>query len=273
MSGVFVENGPTREEFLNLICYQPSLIVMSREVLLISQGPLMVVWKLKENKIWRFSMSLTQDLANLAAQMTAQMPDDVKTQMAAAATALANSGMTDEGLTEGDTIPSFSLPNATGQNVPIQKLLKSGPVVISFYRGGWCPYCNLELRALQAALPEIQALGANLVAISPQTPDNSLSIAEKHHLSFEVLSDVGNQVARQFGLVFTVPETLRPIYQSFGIDLPAHNGDDSFELPIPATYIVNCNGTIVHAFVKVDYQQRQDPEGILTVLKNLKFTA
>ena len=217
-------------------------------------------------------MSLTQDLANLAAQITAQMPDDVKAKMADAAKDLANSGMTDKVLTEGDSIPSFSLPNATGQSISIQDLLKSGPVVISFYRGGWCPYCNLELRALQEALPEIQARGANLVAISPQTPDNSLSTAEKHHLSFEVLSDVGNQVARQFGLVFTVPETLRPIYQSFGIDLPAYNGDENFELPIPATYIVDTTGKIVHAFVNVDYQKRQDPEGIITVLENLTVT-
>jgi len=218
-------------------------------------------------------MSLTQDLANLAAQIADQMPDDVQAKMAAAAIDLTHSGITDQVLTEGDTMPRFTLPNATGQTIDSQVLLQSGPVVISFYRGGWCPYCNLELRALQQALPEIQKAGAQLVTISPQTPDNSLSTAEKHDLSFEVLSDVGNQVARQFGLVFRGCFKLRPIYQSLGIDLPAHNGDDSFELPIPATYIVNTNGKIVHAFVNVDYQQRQDPEGILTVLKNLKVTA
>ncbi len=218
-------------------------------------------------------MSLTQDLANLAAQMAAQMPDDVKNKMAAAATELADSGITDKVLKEGDTIPRFTLPNAAGQPIDSQDLLQPGPVVISFYRGGWCPYCNLELRALQQALPEIQKAGAQLIAISPQTPDNSLSTAEKHNLSFEVLSDVGNQVARQFGLVFTVPNELRPIYQSLGIDLPAHNGDNSFELPLPATYVVDSNGRIIHAFVNANYQQRQDPEGILTVLKNLEVTA
>jgi len=218
-------------------------------------------------------MSLSQDLANLAAQMADQLPQEVQTQMAAAAAELANSGLTDNSLTQGDRIPEFTLPNATGGQVTISELLASGPVVISFYRGGWCPYCNLELRALQQALPDIQAQGATLVAISPQTPDNSLSTAEKHDLSFEVLSDVGNRVARQFGVVFTVPETLRPVYESLGVDLPAYNGDDSFELPVPATYVVNTDGTIAQAFVNADYKQRQDPEAIVATLKQLAVAA
>jgi len=218
-------------------------------------------------------MSLSQDLANLAAQMADQLPQEVQTQMAAATAELANSGLTDNSLTQGDRIPEFTLPNATGGQVTISELLASGPVVISFYRGGWCPYCNLELRALQQALPDIQAQGATLVAISPQTPDNSLSTAEKHDLSFEVLSDVGNRVARQFGVVFTVPETLRPVYESLGVDLPAYNGDDSFELPVPATYVVNTDGTIAQAFVNADYKQRQDPEAIVATLKQLAVAA
>ncbi|ASC71400.1 alkyl hydroperoxide reductase [Halomicronema hongdechloris C2206] len=214
-------------------------------------------------------MSLTQDLADLAQQTAAKLPGEVQAKMAAAAEELANSGITDDSLKQGDRIPDVTLPNATGREVAIGELLKSGPVVISFYRGGWCPYCNLELRALQQALPEIQAQGASLVAISPQTPDNSLSTAQKHEFSFEVLSDVGNRVARQFGLVFTVPAALRSVYQSLGIDLPAYNGDNSFELPLPATYVVNTDGTIAHAFVNSDYKQRQDPDEIVAVLKQL----
>jgi peroxiredoxin len=218
-------------------------------------------------------MSLTQDLAAMAAQSAAKIPDSVRATMAAATEELAHSGITDTSLKAGDTIPDVTLPNATGQSVNLGDLLKTGPVVIAFYRGGWCPYCNLELRALQQALPQIQSQGATLVAISPQTPDNSLSTAEKHNLDFEVLSDGGNQVARQFGLVFTVPEPLRPIYQSFGIDLPASNGDQTFELPIPATYVVGRDGTIVQAFVNVDYRQRQEPEDIIQALKNLPVVA
>ena len=214
-------------------------------------------------------MSLTQELANYLAQSQANRPPEVKEVMGKATEDLVRSGIADQSLNTGDTAPNFSLPNATGQTVTLGNLLSSGPVVISFYRGQWCPYCNLELRALQAVLPDIQSLGAQLVAISPQTPDNSLSTTEKNELTFEVLSDVGNQVARQFGLVFSLPEELRPIYQGFGIDLPAHNGDETFELPIPATYVIKSDGAIAHAFMDPDYTKRMDPADILAALRSL----
>ena len=122
---------------------------------------------------------------------------------------------------------------------------------------------------MQRALPEIEALGAQLVTVSPQLPDNSLSTAEKLDLTFEVLSDVGNRVAREFGLVFTLPEEMRSIYQDFGIDLPAANGDESFELPMPATYVIDRSGAIRLAFVNIDYTTRLDPEEIIDALKKL----
>ena len=214
-------------------------------------------------------MSLTQALANKLAQNLANLPVDVIPVMGKATEDLAKSGIVNQSLKAGDTAPNFALPNAIGQSIAIQDLLSTGPVVISFYRGQWCPYCNLELRALQEALPAIQSLGAKLAAISPQTPDNSLSTAEKNELTFEVLSDVGNQIARQFGLVFSLPEELRPIYKGFGIDIPAHNGDETFELPIPATYVINTDGAIAHACVDPDYTKRLDPADILTVLRKL----
>ncbi|NEP50523.1 MAG: AhpC/TSA family protein [Moorea sp. SIO3C2] len=214
-------------------------------------------------------MTLSQDLINLNTQLRAQQPEEVKAIMAKAGEDLANSGIVDNSLNVGDKAPNFTLPNAVGKLVELQDLLATGAVVISFYRGQWCPYCNLELRALQEFLPEIQQLGATLVAISPQTPDNSLSTTEKNHLTFEVLSDVGNKIAKEFGLVFTVPEELRPVYQSFGIDLPAHNGDETFELPIAATYVINSDGTITDAFVDLDYTKRLDPEEILRALQTL----
>ena len=213
-------------------------------------------------------MSLTQALADQLAQSQANKPPEVISMMGKATEDLIKSGIVNQSLKVGDTPPSFALPNAVDKSVAIRDLLSKGPVVISFYRGQWCPYCNLELRALQQALPEIQALGASLAAISPQTPDNSLSTIEKNELTFEVLSDVGNQVARQFGLVFNLPEALRPIYKSFGIDIPAHNGDQTFELPIPATYVINSDGAIAHAFVEPDYTKRLDPEDILAALRS-----
>ncbi|MEB3283197.1 MAG: peroxiredoxin-like family protein [Lyngbya sp.] len=214
-------------------------------------------------------MNLTEELQNLKKQFLSNQAQDVIAKMTQATEDLIKSGIVEQALKVGDRVPNFQLPNALGETVELQELFKSGPVVITFYRGQWCPYCNLELRTLQKYLPEIEQLGAKLVAISPQTPDNSLSTTEKNELTFEVLSDVGNQVARKFGLVFVLPEELRPIYQGFGINLPAYNGDESFELPIPATYVIDRNGIIVHAFVEPDYTQRLDPEKIITTLKNL----
>ena len=214
-------------------------------------------------------MNLTEELQNYRNQFLTKVSEEVQATMSQATQNLASSGIADSTLKVGDKIPEFSLPNATGKRVDLQKLLQLGPVVISFYRGKWCPYCNLELRAFQKKLPEIQALGASLVAISPQTPDNSLSTVEKNELSFEVLSDVGNQVARQFGLIFTLPKELRPIYETFGIDLPAHNGDKKFELPIAATYVVAPDGTIVLSFVNADYTQRLEPQEVLKTLQKM----
>ena len=214
-------------------------------------------------------MTLAEQLENQLTQVRAKISGDTQDIMEQATTDLINSGITEQTLQVGDTVPPISLPNALGKTVNIQDLLTEGALVISFYRGQWCPYCNLELRALQQALPEFKALGASLVAISPQTPDNSLSTTEKNELSFEVLSDVGNQVARQLGLVFQIPEQLRPIYQNFGIDLPEHNGDETFELPIAATYVINRDGKVVYAFVNPDYTQRAEPADILAAVADL----
>ncbi|NET07115.1 MAG: AhpC/TSA family protein [Symploca sp. SIO2B6] len=218
-------------------------------------------------------MSLTQDLSNLRSKLQANFPENTKVVMDKATQELANSAIVNKSLKVGDVAPNFVLSNAVGYPVELQSLLKAGPVVISFYRGQWCPYCNLELRALQQSLPEIKALGATLVTISPQTPDNSLSTVEKNELTFEVLSDMGNRVAREFGLVFTIPEELRSIYEGFGIDLPANNGDESFELPIPATYVIASDQKIAHAFVDADYTKRLDPAEILAALKQLQVVA
>ena len=218
-------------------------------------------------------MSLTQELQSFRQQFISSQSSETVEVMNQATADLENSGIVNRSLKVGDKAPNFTLPNAVGKEVALRSLVNKGAVVISFYRGGWCPYCNLELRALQQSLPKIRALGANLVAISPQTPDNSLSTSEKNELTFEVFSDVGNKVAKEFGLVFTLPEELRPIYQNFGIDLPAHNGDDTFELPIPATYIIAPDRTVIYSFVNPDYTQRLEPTEIISVLEKSKVTA
>ena len=215
-------------------------------------------------------MTLAIALQTQQASFLSRVPQDTQTVMQQATADLGASGILDQTLKVGETIPDFALPNATGQTVNIRDLLAQGPVVIAFYRGGWCPYCNLELKALQNALASIQETGATLVAISPETPDNSLTTQEKNALTFPVLSDVANQVAQQFGLVFKLPMTLRPIYAGFGIDLVAYNGNDQFELPIPATYVVQPNGEIVYAFADIDYTKRAEPRDVVNALQGLK---
>lgn len=172
-------------------------------------------------------------------------------------------------ITTGGQAPDFELPDARGGTVRLYQALGKGPVVLSFYRGGWCPFCNLELQALQARLPEIRTLGASLIAISPELPDQSLSTAEKHGLEFEVLSDIGNRTARDFGLVFTLFEEMRPLYLKWGLDVPACNGDNSWELPVPATYVVDTGGTVRAAHVDKDYTRRMEPEQIVAALRML----
>jgi peroxiredoxin len=169
----------------------------------------------------------------------------------------------------GDMAPDFSLPDARGNPVSLSELLRLGPVAIAFYRGGWCPYCNLQLRAYQEILPQITASGARLVAISPQLPDGSLGTAEANELTFDVLSDVGNVAASRFGLVYALPEELRAALRSNNKALPGINGDESWELPVPATYVVAPDGRVALAHVEVDYRRRLEPEAILAALKPL----
>ncbi len=196
----------------------------------------------------------------------ARIPVEKLVVMDGATDALRASGLAESSLAVGAHAPDFTLPDSTGEHVSLSSLLSRGPVVLAFYRGGWCPYCSTELRAYQARLAEISSLGATLVAVSPQTPDNSLSTQEKLELAFPVLSDTGNVVARSYGLVFSLPEELREIYAGFGLDLPAANGDDSFELPLPATYVIDTEGAVVWRYVDADYTKRAEPDDVIAAL-------
>ncbi len=214
-------------------------------------------------------MSLKEELEKFLAQFKKDVPEEVCNIISTESERLAQSGISDQSLKVGDKAPAFSLSNGAGKTVSSNDLLSKGPLVVSFYRGGWWPYCNIELRSLQLTLPEIESLGANLVALSPQLPEKSLSTAEENKVSFEVLSDLGNKVAREFGLVFALPESLQALYKEFGIDIATANGDDSYELPIAATYVIDSDGTIVHVFVDTDYTKRLEPAEAVEVLKKL----
>ncbi len=214
-------------------------------------------------------MWLNDEIKKMQEEMFPQIPEDVLKLIFGKTEELINSGIAERTLNEGNEIPQIILPNAVGKTINVNLMLKDGPVVVSFYRGAWCPYCNLELKALQQSLPEIKSFDAQLIAISPNTPDNSISSIEKHGLEFEVLTDAGNKIAKEFRLVFNLAEELRPIYKQFNFDIPKYNGEESWELPIPATYIVNTDGKIVHNFVNADYTQRMEPTKIIHKLKEL----
>jgi peroxiredoxin len=183
---------------------------------------------------------------------------------------LRRSGIAEAALGAGDRAPDFSLPDLQGGRVHLSEILRRGPVVLAFYRGGWCHYCSLQLRAYQDALAEIERLGAALIAISPQTAERSLATADRDELAFPVLSDPGCRVARNYRLVFSLAVELRPVYAQSGIDLPAINGDGRWDLPIPATFVIDRDGQIVLAHVDVDYRNRLEPSQMVSALAALR---
>jgi len=170
----------------------------------------------------------------------------------------------------GQSAPSFVLPNAEGESVELAALLANGPVVISFYRGSWCPYCNLQLRAMQDRLPEIRKLGAQFVAVSPETPDESLSLVEKAELKFLVLSDKNAWVAEKYGVAWKVPEVILEHMRIRGLDLAKINDGNDSVLPIPATFVISPDGIVKWRFVNVDYRARAEPDDIIAALHDLK---
>lgn len=214
-------------------------------------------------------MSLTEELQEIRRGGAASMPAPLMDALAENIEDLSRSGISERSLKTGDRVPDFELADIHGQPVRIADLLASGPVVVSFYRGGWCPFCTAEMKALQRALPAITALGASVVAISPQTPDCSGTSCEEMGVDFHVLSDAGNDIANAFGIVYGLKDEMQSVYQEMGLELPSYNEDASWTLPIPATYVVDQTGTIRLAYVDPDYTTRQDPAEILTTLSRL----
>ncbi len=215
-------------------------------------------------------MSLKEQIEGMKSKFLPQVPDQIKDLMRKAEEGLRQLRLAERALGTGDIATDFTLPNVKGEPVSSKALREDGPVVLSFYRGSWCPYCNLELKALQDVHAEIQALGASLVAISPQLPDETMSSAEKTKLEFEVLSDVNSEVADQYGLTFSLAEELRPIYKKWGADVATVNDDPDWKLPLPATYVIDQDGKIVNSFADEDYSKRLEPDEILDSLRELQ---
>lgn len=175
-----------------------------------------------------------------------------------------------EAIAVGQPAPNFVLPNANGEAIELSALLAGGPVVIVFYRGSWCPYCNLQLRAMQDRLADMDNLGGQLVAVSPEVPDESLSLIEKEEIKFTVLSDKDARVAAQYGVAWEVPELLLDhMRDDRGLDLTKINDGNGSVLPIPATFVVSADGIVEWQYVNVDYRHRAEPEDVIAALREL----
>lgn len=178
-------------------------------------------------------------------------------------------GVGRDAITLGDTAPDFRLPDQVGAGVQLADLLKLGSVVLSFFRGAWCPFCETELKALHMALPQIEERGARLVAVSPQAIEKSMTMAERLLLDYAILSDEGNTVAQEYGLAFEIPEEFREFHDGM-VNLEEFNADLRYLLPIPATYVIDQSGTVRYSFVDVDYTQRAEPAEVLTALDEIE---
>lgn len=214
--------------------------------------------------------TLAATLGERKAQFRTQAPEELATLFERGVQEVADSGILANAVNEGDTAPEFVLPDAVGRSFSLREQLEEGPVVLVWYRGGWCPYCNLTLAAYQERLDEIEAAGATLVAISPEVPDKSLDTKQKNELSFPVLSDVNNAVAKRYGVVFELNAEVAAKYKELGLDLEAYNANSSDELPLAATYVINTDGTVTYAFLDADYTKRAEPDEVIAALREIQ---
>jgi peroxiredoxin len=200
-------------------------------------------------------------------------PPEIHPVMERATAELIASGQAGRAIKAGDRAPHFNLKDQDNNDVSSTALLVKGPLVVTFYRGVWCPYCNIELQAINEVLPEIQAYGANVVAISPQTQVNSRKSVRTNELGFPVLSDVNGQTGAAFGLRFALPDYLVELYKNLKNDLPAFNNDPNWTLPMPARYVIGQDGIVLYSEVNPDYTRRPDPSDMFPVLEKATANA
>jgi peroxiredoxin len=219
-------------------------------------------------------MTLQSELDAFRAAWEARVGPDAARLIETDIEALRATGLVERAARPGTRLPrAGDLRDPHGAPFDLEALVARSPLVLTFYRGGWCPYCNLELRAWQARLAELRGLGAELVAVSPELPDHALSTAQKSELAFTVLSDVGGGLAAALGVRFALSEAVRPYYERAGHALPARHGDGGWWLPVPATFVVARGGTILAAFVEPDYRKRLEPEAALATLRDHRLAA
>ncbi|MEO6119831.1 MAG: peroxiredoxin family protein [Terriglobales bacterium] len=239
----------------------------------------------------RVGVPLAQRLLEIKAGIAEYVRPESQAINERAVAEIAASGLADGILPVGAAAPEFTLPDQNGHIVRLRDLQAPGersasaevaraeregeaaqrcgalkPTVISFFRGRWDPFCVTELEAWREMVPQLEANGVGLVAISPQTPKHNAFTADQHKLRYPVLSDAGNHVARQFGLVYAVSAEQKKLYKTVFINLPLTNGDESWELPLPATYVIGANSRVIYAKAFADYTQRPEIAEVLGVL-------
>lgn len=216
-------------------------------------------------------MTLQDKLDTLKAKFETEMaPPEVVAVLHRVTDELIASGQADRALHAGDRAPGFALPDPDGTLVSAQDLQAKGPLVLTFYRGVWCPYCNLDLQALEEVRPEVEARGARLVAVSQQTAANSRKAQRSNKLGFPIVGDKGGELAAKFGIRWTLPDDLQAVHKRLGADLVAFNGEESWTLPMPARYVIGQDGVIAYAEINPDYTRRPEPSDVFPVLDQLK---
>lgn len=214
-------------------------------------------------------MSLNEELRLLYAKVMDSLPTEVSKRLLLENQKLFSSFLYDKALKAGDSAPDVSFYDKDLKLVSLLTLLKEHHVVLSFNRGSWCPYCNLELQTLTKYNDQIEEKNAKLIAVSPELHQFAAETLNKKNINFPVLTDLGNKAADKFGLVFELPETYRDMYQDLNLHLNVLNGDDSWTLPVPATFIISNKGKIISTYINVDYTQRMEPNDILAQLERL----
>lgn len=209
---------------------------------------------------------LAKQIEQFNNELATQVPQEVLEAFGKSIEDLQKKKIEEKSIKLGEIMPEFLLPNVKNEIINSNEILKNGKMIIAFYRGSWCPYCNLELKILQDHLPKIKDKKATLVAISPQSPDNSLTVVEKHNLTFEVLTDTDNLFAKQLGISFELQDFVLPYYQALGIDLMHFNKNNDNSLPVPAVFVIDQNGKIIYKFVDANYMNRIDIDELLQTL-------
>jgi len=214
--------------------------------------------------------TLSRQIREFQEQLARQLPKELHARLSAAIEGLIESQPAAAALRGRHQAPDFTLRDVSGRPFTLSQEMRGGPVVLTFYRGSWCPYCDLQLRAYSRMIPDLARFGAHLIAISPQRPEAEVANASEHRaLGFPILFDPANEVARRYGLIYSVGASMRAVFDSFGLDLAAVNGVERWELPVPATYIVANDGRIRWSHVEVDYRLRAEPAEILQALGGL----